>query len=81
MDTIWTIHEQDMKLINKMIDKALANNLTTGFFELTVPEVLDLLVFISSKITDNDRDEAYEDAAFFLKSAFSIVFLDATDGN
>ena len=70
---------EDMKLINKMIDKALANNLTTGFFELTVPEVLDLLVFISSKITDNDRDEAYEDAAFFLKSAFRMPALNSLE--
>ena len=70
---------EDMKLINKMIDKALANNLTTGFFELTVPEVLDLLVFISSKITDNDRDEAYEDAAFFLKSAFRMPALNTLE--
>ena len=27
---------KDIKLLNKMIEKALANNLTTGFFELTV---------------------------------------------
>ena len=66
---------KDIKLLNKMIEKALANNLTTGFFELTVSEVLDLLVFISSKITKNQLDEEYEEAAFYLTSVFRMPVL------
>ena len=66
---------RDIKQLNQMIDQALINNLTMGFFELSVPEVLDLLVFISSKITKNELDKAYKDASFFLKSVFRMPAL------
>ena len=66
---------RDIKLINHMIEKALANNLTTGTVELSAPQVIELLVVLANKITENKVDEVYTETADTLESDIKMAAL------
>ena len=70
---------RDIKLINEMIEKALANNLTTGSVELTAPEVIELLVILANKITENKVDEVYNETAHKLESDIKMSAISSTE--
>ena len=70
---------RDIKLINAMIEKALANNLTTGSVELSAPEVIELLVILANKITENKVDEVYNETAHTLESDIKMSTLSDTE--
>ena len=70
---------KDIKQVNIIIERALANTLTSGSVEISVAQFIVLVVTISTKITENKVDAEYSQAVLEIESDIRVPALSTTE--